>query len=261
MIELLSQLETIARLGQDGLLAGMAVFFRVGAMVALAPVLGEQVVPVRLRLAVALALTLILAPALAGRLPDIHDGLAVLSVLLSETAIGLALGLMLRLFVFALQIAASQIAQAASLSQMIGGIGPEPQPAIGQLLTFAGLALAAKAGLVAHVTALLLHSYDVLPCGQLPIAGEMAQWGLARTAEAFRLGFSLAAPLVVGSLLYNLTLGLVNRAMPQLSVTFIGAPALALGMLLLLALGLPALLGAWSQAVAAFLANPFAVPG
>ncbi|MFC3118840.1 flagellar biosynthetic protein FliR [Jhaorihella thermophila] len=39
-----------------------------------------------------------------------------------------------------------------------------------------------------------------------------------------RLPFSLSAPFVIASLLYNLTLGAINRAMPQLMVTLVGAP-------------------------------------
>ncbi len=261
MNDLFAQLQHLAELGMAGLMAGLLVFFRIGAMAALLPVFGEQVVPARLRLAAAVALTLIVTPAVADRLPVIPDSLALLPKILNESAIGLALGLMLRLFVLALQMAATQMAQAASLSQMIGGMGPEPQPAIGQLMTFAGLALAAKSGLAAHVAAMTVHSYDVMPAGQLPLVSDLSAWGLQRIAAAFSLGFSLAAPFVIVSLLYNLALGLVNRAMPQLAVTLIGAPALTFGMLVLLALALPALLALWQAALTGFLSAPFAVPG
>ena len=52
--------------------------------------------------------------------------------------------------------------------------------------------------------------------------------------RTFALAFSLAAPFVTAALLYNIALGVINRAMPQLSVTFIGAPALTAGGLLLI---------------------------
>lgn len=261
MTDVFAEMQQVADLGSAGILAGLMVFFRIGAMAALLPVFGEQVVPVRLRLGAALALTAIVAPAVADRLPPVQEGLAILPYLLTESAIGLVLGMMLRLFVMALQMAAAQMAQAASLSQMIGGMGPEPQPAIGQLMTFAGLALAAKAGLAAHVAALTIQSYDLLPPGQLPVVGDLSDWGLRRIAAAFALGFSLAAPFVIASILYNIALGLVNRAMPQLQVTLIGAPALTWGMLILLALALPALMAGWQAALSGFLAMPFAVPG
>lgn len=257
MMDFLPALNDLAGLGIQSLFAGLVVFFRIGAMAALLPVLGEQVVPARLRLAAAVALTLVVAPAVSGGLPVTTDPLALVPLLLVESAIGLVLGLMLRLFVLALQMAATEIAQAGSLSQMIGGMGPEPQPAIGNLLTFAGLALAAKSGLAAHVAVLLVRSYDVMPAGRLPLVSDLSDWGLQRIAAAFAMGFSLASPLVIASVLYNLALGLVNRAMPQLSVALIGAPALTFGALALLALASPLMLAAWQDALAGFFASPF----
>jgi flagellar biosynthetic protein FliR len=63
---------------------------------------------------------------------------------------------------------------------------------------------------------------------------------------------------VIASLLYNLALGAINRAMPQLMVSFVGAPALTLGGLALLALAAPILLSFWSDAVERALFQPFA---
>ena len=82
----------------------------------------------------------------------------------------------------------------------------------------------------------MARSYEILPMG-LPIpAADLAAWGTARVAQAFALGFSLAAPFVIAAFAYNLALGAINRAMPSLMVAFIGAPAITAGGLLLLML-------------------------
>jgi flagellar biosynthetic protein FliR len=88
----------------------------------------------------------------------------------------------------------------------------------------------------------------------------MADWGLAQVTRAFATGFSLAMPFVIASFLYNLALGVINRAMPQLMVAFVGAPALTAGGLVLLALSAPLVLAVWLAALNGFLAAPFAVP-
>ena len=75
----------------------------------------------------------------------------------------------------------------------------------------------------------MARSYEILPMG-LPVpAADVAAWGTARVAQAFALGFSLAAPFVIAAFAYNLALGAINRAMPQLMVAFIGAPAITAG--------------------------------
>nr|WP_280517767.1 flagellar biosynthetic protein FliR [Falsirhodobacter halotolerans] len=229
---------------------GFAVFLRVGALMALLPGFGEQVVPARVRLVLALALTAVVAPVVT--LPDL--GLAGYG---GEVVAGLVLGLGLRLFIVVLQTAGAIAAQASSLSQILGGAG-EPQPAIGHLLTWGGIALAMSAGLHLRVVEALILSYDALPPGAVMSPGVMAEWGVAQVAQAFRLAFSLAAPFVAASLIYNVALGVINKAMPQLMVSMIGAPALTLGGLAMLAVVAPLALSLWLGALHDWLADPFA---
>jgi flagellar biosynthetic protein FliR len=253
-------LAALADLGRGGLVAAFLVFLRVGAAMAVLPAFGEQSVPRRVRLGLAICFTIIVAPAVAPMLPEALDPVGAARILAAEVLSGLILGLGLRLFVLALQTAGAMAAQATSLSQIFGGsAGVDPQPAIAHLLTIAGLALAVMSDLHIHVAEALIGSYDLFPPGTFAPAGLIAQWGTFRVAEAFSLAFMLAAPFVVASLVYNVALGIINRAMPQLMVAFVGAPALTFGGLALLFLALPTLLELWLGALHTFLAHPMAL--
>lgn len=253
MTELVAELLAVS---QAGLLAGFVVFLRVGAAMALLPAFGEQAVPARVRLVLAFAFTLVVLPAVAGDVAQAAEG-GLPFLLLTETVAGLALGLALRLFVLVLQMAGAMAAQATSLSKAFGGATPDPQPAIGHLLVIAGLALAVLSGLHVRIAEALIGSYSVLPPDELPGAAALGEWGVARVAAAFALAFTLAAPFTIAAFIYNLALGVIDRAMPQLMVSFVGAPALTAGGLVLLLLTLPVLLGLWSDGFNAFLADPF----
>lgn len=243
----------------QGIVAGI-VFLRVGAVMALLPGFGERMVPPRIRLAVALAFTAIVAPAVGADVHVLADGSRnPLMILASETMVGLALGLVLRLFVLVLEMAGTLAAQSSSLSQMFGGAG-EPAPVMSHFLVMAGLGLAFLSGLHVRIASALILSYDALPAGQIPRAALMRDWGLAQIARAFAMAFSLAAPFVIGALIYNVALGVINKAMPSLMVTFIGAPALTAGALILLAVTAPLILLAWNAGFTGFLADPFTVP-
>ncbi|MCX7646886.1 MAG: flagellar biosynthetic protein FliR [Rhodobacteraceae bacterium] len=249
-------LADLVGIGQAGLAAWFAVFLRVGAVMAVLPAFGEQAVPARVRLALALAFTCVVAPA-APALPLDGPAAAVGRALAAEVLSGLLLGLGLRLFVLALQTAGAIAAQATSLAQIFGGsAGVDPQPAIAHALTIGGLALAVLADLHVRAAEAMIASYDALPPGMLPHAGLVATWGTFRVADAFARGFSLAAPFVAASLVYNVALGVINRAMPQLMVAFVGAPALTLGGLALFAFAAPALLEVWRAALGTYLADP-----
>ncbi|MEM9010080.1 MAG: flagellar biosynthetic protein FliR [Pseudomonadota bacterium] len=237
----------------------MAVFVRVGAVVALLPGFGEQTLPLRVRLAAAIAMTLIVWPAvrpLAAEPPATM--LAFTLMLLAEATAGLLLGIAFRLLIMVLQLAGSVAAQATSVAQIFGaGMTPDPLPALGNILVIAGIALALTAGLHVKAAAALSLSYDILPFGRFPSGSDVAAWGVARIGHAFALALTLAGPFVVMSFVYNVALGAISRAMPQLMVAFVGAPAITAAAILMFFLAAPAMLQTWMTAFDATLAAPF----
>lgn len=235
-----------------GLAGAAGVFARIGAAAFMLPLFGERVVPVRVRLVLAMALTVIVMPVVAPALPARPGPL----FLVGEAAAGLLIGFGLRALVLALQIAGSVAAQAVSLSQLLGSPVSDPLPAIGHVLTVSALALAALAGLPAEVAAALAASYEALPPGLGLDAAAGADWTAARAGAAFGLGVRLAAGFVAVGLAYNVALGAVSRAMPQLMVALVGAPAISLAALALLAASAPLLLPVWLDALGDRLRDP-----
>lgn len=242
-------------LAQSQLWIGFVVFLRVAATSALLPGFGEQSVSVRIKLAIAIAFTLIVAPAVAA-VPPAFSITTLATLAITETLVGVFLGLGVRLFILALQTAGSIAAQSTSLSQILGGAAIEPVPAMGYVLTMGALALAVMSGLHVKAAMLLIHSYVLLPMGLFSAGNDVADWGLGQVAHAFELAFVLAAPFVLMSVLYNLALGVINKAMPQLMVAFVGAPVITLGALFLLFLAAPTMLSVWLASLDHFMGDP-----
>jgi flagellar biosynthetic protein FliR len=259
---MMADLAVFLPFSQNILWLGFAVFIRAGAMMAVVPAFGEQYIPVRLRLGITLAFTMIVAPAVAngiGPPPTTLGGYLV--ALGPEVIVGLFFGLALRFFVFALQVSGVIAGQSTSLSQIFGGsAGVDPQPAMGRVLVVAGMALAAIMGLHVKLVAYMMHSYEMVPFGTFIASETVMVLGVQEVARAFALGFTLAAPFVIASLIYNVTLGVINRAMPQLMVSFVGAPAITAGGLLLLMIAAPVMLAIWMAAFSEFMVNPFGAP-
>ncbi len=237
---------------------GFVVFLRVGAVVLLMPAFGEKSVPARIKLVVIFAFVLIIAPAVKPSETLLNlDSLAWFTV--TETVSGLIIGLGIRMFILALQTAASIAAQSTSLSQILGGAVATPMPAMGYVLIVGGIALAVMTGLHVKAAELVILSYDLLPIGSLPSGSSISIWGVSQIKRAFELAFTLAAPFVILSVLYNLALGVINKAMPQLMVAFVGAPVITAGGLFILCLASPMMLAMWLSALDEFLQSPFAV--
>lgn len=252
MTEVLGQ---VLDLSQVWLATGIAIFLRIGACFLVLPGFGEQMIPVRVRLGAALAFTIFIAPVLHPTL-QLDTTLPPMTAFFSEAIAGLIIGMALRFLVHALQVAGTVAAQSTSLSQIMGGATPDPLPAMGVILMLGGLTLAVLSGMHVHLVQTFIRSYDVLPFGQLPSPRDVAGWSVDQVSASFSLAVSLAAPFLIASLLYNVALGVINKAMPQLMVAFVGAPAITWGGLVLLLVTTPFILPLWLHAFESALAAP-----
>jgi len=255
-MEFLDMLAPIAQFGETPVAIFAGVFTRISALVFFLPALGERAVAPRIRLGAAFAIALLLAPIVMAAHPAAPASIVdALPLIAAEAVAGALIGFTIRIAIFVLQTAGSIAAQTTSLSQLFGaGLDVQPEPPIATLFMIAGLALAAAAGLHFKAVGALAFSYEVMPFGAFPGASEAGQWAADRAAFAFSAAFSLALPFVVLGFVYNLAIGAANRAMPQLMVAFVGAPAITLAGLAMLALAAPALLGVWVQMLDAIFA-------
>jgi flagellar biosynthetic protein FliR len=218
--------------------AFLLTFARIGTMVMLLPGIGEQNIPARVRLGIALVLTAILLPAhQKAYTVDLTALGPVLLMLFQEIIIGAVLGLTARLAISALQVAGSVVAQQLGLG-FVTAVDPTQNQQgvlVGNFLALLGITLIFATDLHYLVIAALNDSYTIFQPGEMPLAGDAAQHVTRIVATAFRIGIQLSAPFLVFGLLFNLGLGVLSRLMPQMQVFFIGLPlSILLGLLLLL---------------------------
>ncbi|MCI5047120.1 MAG: flagellar biosynthetic protein FliR [Aquisalinus sp.] len=246
-MEIFQSLAAVIAPFEQYLFAVAAMFVRLSMLAFLVPGLGEGTIPVRGRIIVALVITWLIVPFMLDDLPqNINSVSALVSLMFLEAIYGFVLGFSLRLMIFVLQIAGTIIAQAMSLSQIFGNIlTEEPNPTVSLLLMVAGTTLLLTMDFHVEVIGLLVKSYETFPMGTYPDLEQLAYWASGRAAYAFEFALSLSLPFVVLNFIYNVVLGVVNRAMPQLMVSFVGLPAITGASLVLLAISVAAMLMAW----------------
>lgn len=232
--------------------AWVLVYLRVQAFVMVLPGLGERVIPVRLRVALALAAT----PLLAGTVPatPLPAGPAtIVAQALSETVIGLAAGMGLRLLALSLDIATSAIAATASLSQLVGGQNEAAPHPVGNLVHLAGIAVLMAMGLPVMLMDLMADSLAIWPSGGWPDVDALAGTAVGIVAQSFWIAMLLAAPFTLGGFMFQALSGVINRVMPALPVVFIGSPAAILLALAALAILAPMMVALWADAVLGYM--------
>jgi flagellar biosynthetic protein FliR len=219
--------------------AFLLVFARIGTMVMLMPGLGEVNIPARIRLGMALALTLILLPLHRNAYQVNLENLAPLPVLLvHEILVGLILGATARVTISALSVAGSVIAQQLGLG-FVTAVDPtqgQQGVVVGNFLTILGITFLFATDMHHLVIAALTDSYAIFKPGELMSSGDVAALATKTFATAFKIGIQLSAPFLVFGLVFNLGLGVLARLMPQMQVYFVGAPlSILLGFLILVA--------------------------
>jgi flagellar biosynthesis protein FliR len=218
----------------------LLLFARLGAMVMLMPALGEQAVPVRVRLSIALLLTLIFYPTISTQLPTglSRDVPAMLFLMGSEILIGLSFGLLARILLSATQVAGTSIATAIGLgfSQSIDPTMGQQGAIISSFLNVLGMMLIFASDFHHMAIIGIADSYTMFPPGEMLPLADFKDAAVGTIAESFKIGIQLSSPFIVFGLVFNVGVGILTKLMPQLQVFFLAQPLTIVGGLILFAL-------------------------
>jgi flagellar biosynthesis protein FliR len=219
------------------------IFARVGTMIMLIPALGERIVLRQGRLILAIFLTLLIVPLIPLNQVPRDDGPGLVRIFLGEMAMGAIFGMALRIAASGLELAGHLIVQSLGLSfaETVDPMQGGQSSVLVQGLVIMGIAALMAADLHHVLIAAMVQSYSVFPPANWSMNEPLGLWVLMAFAHMGAVALGLAAPFVLLSLIVNVGLGIVSRAMPQLQIYFIGMPfTLMAGMALLaiLAVGL-----------------------
>ncbi|MGK2739305.1 flagellar biosynthetic protein FliR [Tepidicaulis sp. LMO-SS28] len=218
----------------------LMMFCRLGTMIMLMPALGEIIIPARIKLVVALALTAVMMP-LVG---DAYEGLPSTPLLLtwlvaSEFMVGLLIGAAARLLMSATQVAGTIIAFQTGLAfaQNVDPTQGIQSALVGSFMAMLAVTMIFVTDLHHLLIAVMYDSYTLFKPGAALPLGDFVQLVTGIVSGMFKLGVQLAAPFIVFGLVFYMGLGILSRLMPQLQVFFIALPAnILLGFVLFMVL-------------------------
>ncbi|GGI98483.1 flagellar biosynthetic protein FliR [Halopseudomonas pertucinogena] len=201
------------------------VFFRIGALLMTMPVIGTQLLPMRIRLYLALALTALVAPQIA-EVPQLDPlALGTWVVIAEQILIGAAMGFLLQLL-FQIHVLAGQIIA----MQMGLGFASMNDPAMGISVAVVGQVFTMLVTLLflalnGHLVAIevLVESFTTLPIGETLQAVGFHTLVL-RFSWVMASALLIGLPAVTALLIVNLSFGVMMRAAPQLNIFSVGFP-------------------------------------
>jgi len=201
-------------------------FFRILAIIATEPLLGNRSIPLRLKIGLAALITVIVAPTL-GAMPSVNPGSAAgILILVQQVVIGTAIGFSMRIMYTAMEMAGHLIGLQMGLG-FATFFDPQNSAQVPVVAQFLGLlTVLVFLSLDGHlmVVMALVNSFHILPVGMQLLSSngwfQLVQWG----SEVFRIGVLLSLPVMAALLITNMSIGIMTRAAPQLNIFAVGFP-------------------------------------
>jgi len=196
---------------------------RIGGLMLFAPFLSSGSMPVQVKAGLTVALTALLYPVYgAARLET--SALGWEQVLTSEVVVGLLLGLTLQFILEAAQMAGQILGVQAGFS-LVSILDPQTQadsPVISTFIQLVTLLIFLELNVHHWMLRALAASFVYLPPGSVVLNLEVTTGLLHAAGAIWLVGLQIAAPVVVATLLIDVTLGFLAKSSPQIPILFLG---------------------------------------
>ena len=205
-------------------------FFRIAGLLMTAPIIGTRSVPMRVRISVAIAITMVIFPIIPV-VPDVEPLSAEgFFISMQQVVIGVAMGLSVRVVFIALEITGQAIGQLMGLmlASMVDPLNGNQVPIIGQFyILLATLLFLTIDGHLMMIN-VLAQSFETLPINSAGLSSSNAWDFLIWTGNIINTAVVIALPALVSLLIVNLAFGVMTRSAPQLNIFAVGFPIMIL---------------------------------
>lgn len=198
---------------------------RVGGLMLVAPVWSAKPVPMRLKTALIVIFALLLNPAATAGV-DVETLRITPATFLSESAIGLVVGLSAALFIAGAEAAGEQMTVAIGLSgaAIFDPVNNTQGAILAQFMQMLALLIVLMAGGHLMMLRALSDTFHVLPLGAPVHLGEGFRAFVPMARSVFTSGMQFAAPVVAAVLVLNIALAILGRAAPKLQIMSVAFP-------------------------------------
>ncbi len=233
------------------ILRGAAIGMRISAAILFMPFFGSAAIPRQIKALLVLVVTATLYPVIPVALQRITP-FAIARMALSEIVLGLIMGLCLQ-FVFEAVQMAGQITGFQLSFSLVNVIDPQTNvdtPVLANLHQLCMLMIFLQLNVHHWMLRAVAQSFERVPPGSVTFGAEQVRLLFHAAGSMFTAGLQLAAPVVLATMVLDVTVGFVSKAAPQLPALFLSVPLKSLLGYIVLALAL----GLWPT----FFENQFA---
>lgn len=223
---------------QQNLILFLLTVVRVSSIFVSAPIFSSRNIPGRIKILIAIFIALVVFPAVLqsykGAIPN--ELLPFIICVLTEFLIGVTIGFVMEIFFAIIQVA-GQILDTQVGFGIVNVVDPQSGTQIPLLGNFVQVIFTVVflASDMHHLFLIaLIDSFEVLPFNHATMQPMSAVFVLKLFTDMFLLGFKIAMPMIMTTILVDISMGMLARTMPQMNVFVVGIPLkLAVGIFML----------------------------
>jgi flagellar biosynthesis protein FliR len=206
--------------------AFVLVLSRMAGVFIFAPMLGSAAIPMRIKVLLAVAMSLSIYPLIAPQPAVAWTAAALLIAMAGELLIGLVIGFIAILPLIAMRMAGTLIGQqlGLDLAEIYHPGHGDRADVLAQFLFFTALVIFLLLDGHRALVGGLIGSFERLPVGGYVPGGSMLTVVVGMLGAMMELAVRVAAPVLCLVFVEAVTLGLVARTVPQLNILSAGFP-------------------------------------
>lgn len=212
---------------------------RITSLIVVAPVIGHQIVPVPLKVALGLFLSFVMFPLALSKTVSIDVRLlSIIIAMLREVVVGLLIGFTAGLVFAGIRFAGELISfdMGFSLASVLDPETGFQTPVVGEFLFLVAMMVFLLLNGHHAVLQALQLSYEVVPVGTWSLNAVYAQKLIELAGAIFIIAVKFAAPIIVALFLTNIALAILSRIMPQMNIFSVSFPLkIGVGLLVMIA--------------------------
>ncbi len=205
----------------------LLVLVRVSVVLYLFPIFSSTLIPATVKAGLALALTLVLVPVVSvdiGRFPETVPGVGML--LVCELFLGMVLGLTVRLFLAAVELAGQLVGFQMGFS-IINVLDPQTGSQVSIMGQIGNLVvLVVFLAINGHHVLIrgLVESFTAVNAGTITLQQGFFDQMIFLSGRMFVLGIQMGSPAIVAVLFCDAAFGITAKFVPQMNILIAGFP-------------------------------------
>jgi len=211
----------------DALYGVLLIFLRVAGILFSAPILDTATIPVTFKAGLGLAVSILLLPVVDAVVVVADLNLLGFVIgIVSEIAIGVTIGLSVKLLFTGIQLA-GQVAghqMGFAIANVVDPATSLQIPILAQVYNLTAMLVFLAINAHHMFFSALVDSYSLIPPLSMHFSPQLAGMMMHLAANMFVVAIKVGAPLIAVMLLVSVGLGLIARTVPQIHIFIVGMP-------------------------------------